>query len=277
MSLKSLLLLSLLVISTLAGPSLHYPWLSNIVGIHMQSSSDGHPFNSVTHFAYNVSKINEVVDHLKEFHTTGFRFTTEELATHPEANAVVEFLREPLQGLMALGSSIDLTDCTDITDLLETCAVWSISTDTTLATARRFLQAINARVHRCVDALDKVKKQQHHLRQLRQRLVDGGMGYVIRALPLSDSTSKYEASIHDFSARVSSFQASALTASRKLRKWNNEKVEIDVPLANIHKSFVGVSQDVATAVAKCDVEFAEGLPVLLRDCQDERSRVYRLG
>lgn len=266
MSLKSLLSFSVSAIFT--GLSLDYFWPSNIV--------IDHTFYITTDLAYNISKNNEVVDYLKEFHATEFRFTTEELATHPEVNAVVEFLREPLQAVIALGSNIDLYDCTAIADLLESCAVWSISANTTPSTARPFLHAINARVHRCVDALDKVKKQQHFLEQLTQRLLDSDMGFVIQTLPPPDYTSKHEAPAHDFSSRVSSFQASAFTTSRKLWKWNVEKAAIDEPLANIQKSFIRASQSISAAVAKCDVGFAEELPVLLRDCQEERSRLRDL-
>ncbi|KAM0706025.1 hypothetical protein Q7P35_007385 [Cladosporium inversicolor] len=150
MSLKSLLLLSLLAISTLAGPSLHYLWPGNLVSIHMQSSSDGHPFDSFPQLTYNVRKANELVVFLEEFQTTEFRFTIEDLATHPEVNAVVNFLRGPLQVVIALGSNtnIDLDDCTAITHLLETCAVWSIPATGTPAAARPYLHTINAREHR---------------------------------------------------------------------------------------------------------------------------------
>jgi hypothetical protein len=273
MLLKSLLPLSLLVVSTLAGPSLHYLWPSNVFSIQMQSSSHSHPFDSVTSLTYNVGNSNEVVELLEEFHTTKFAFTIEELDTHPEVNAVVSFLREPLQAVTALGSNINLEDCTAITDLLETCAVWSISANTTTAIARPFLQAINARVDSCVEALDKLKLQNTFLEQLTQNLVDDHMAFVIGTLPLLESASTYEAPTNDFSARVSSFQRSTFTTSRILKVWNDEKDAVDEPLAIIHKSFLRVNESLATVVARCDVGFAEELPVLLRDCQDEHERL----
>jgi hypothetical protein len=272
MLLKSLLLLSLLAISTLAGPSLHYTWPSNIFSIQIESSSHSHPFDSVTSLTYSVGNSNKVVELLEEFHTTKFNFTIEELDTHPEVNAVVDFLREPLQAVTALGSNIDLNDCTAIIHLLETCAVWSISATTAPATARPYLHAINARVYRCVEALDQVKKQQHFLEQLTQRLVDGDMGFVIGTLPLPDLASQHEAPEDDFLARVASFHTSAFGISFKLKKWNDEKVAIDEPLSNIHKFFVATGKNLAAVVARCDVGFAEDLLVLLKDCQDERSR-----
>lgn len=252
MLLKSLLPLSLLVVSTLAGPSLQYLWPSNVFSIQMQSSSHSHPFDSITSLTYNVRNSNEVVELLEEFHTTKFAFTIEELDTHPEVNAVVSFLREPLQAVTALGSDINLKDCTAITNLLETCAVWSLSATATPAAARSYLDAIDARVHRCVEALDKVKKQQHFLEQLTRRLVDGDMGFVIGTLP--------------------PFHRSAFRISFNLKKWSDERVAIDEPLANIHKFFVATCENLAAVVARCDVGFAEDLLVLLKDCQDERSR-----
>lgn len=276
MLLKSLLPLSLLVVSTLAGPSLQYLWPSNVFSIQMQSSSHSHPFDSITSLTYNVRNSNEVVELLEEFHTTKFAFTIEELDTHPEVNVVVSFLREPLQAVTALGSDIKLKDCTAITNLLETCAVWSLSATTAPETARPYLHAINTRVHRCVETLDKVKKQQHFLEQLTQRLVDGDMGFVIGTLPLPDSASQHEAPEDDFLVRVASFHKSAFAISFKLKNWNDEKVAIDEPLANIHKFFVGTGESLAAVVAKCDVGLAEELLVLLKDCQDERERLRRL-
>jgi hypothetical protein len=276
MLLKSLLPLLLLAISTLAGPSLHYLWPSNIFRVSMESPPDDYPLYSATRLTENVRQINEVVDSIREFHTTEFRFTTEELATYPEVNAVVEFLRIPLQAVIALGSDIDLYNCTAITDLLETCAVWSISANTTAATARSFLHATNARVDSCIEALGKLKQQNAFLEQLTQNLVDDHIGFVIGTLPLLETASTYEAPTHDFSARVSSFQRSTFTTSRILKVWNDEKDAVDEPLAIVHKSFLRVNESLATVVARCDDGFAEELPMLLRDCQDEHERLHDL-
>jgi hypothetical protein len=71
---------------------------------------------------------------------------------------------------------------------------------------------------------------------------------------------------------VASFHTSAFGISFKLKKWNDEKVAIDEPLSNIHKFFVATGKNLAAVVARCDVGFAEDLLVLLKDCQDERSR-----
>lgn len=271
MSLKNLLPLSLLAI--FAGLSLYYFSASNVSRVSVRLLPDGRPFYSIHGLAYNIRKTNEVADDIKKFHDDKFRFTTEELATHPEAKAVVEFLLEPLQEVIALGSDIDLHDCTATAHLLETCAVWSISANTAPATARPFLYATNARVHRCVEALDKIKQQHAFLEHLTQRLVDGDKGFVIANLPLPESASNQEALEQDFSARLSSFQNSAITTSWQLRDWNTckEKSGVEESLASIRKSFADTSENIAAAAGRCDVGLAEELPVLLKACSDERS------
>jgi hypothetical protein len=122
--------------------------------------------------------MRQIVSEAKEFasYFVDWNFTTEESAVYPQVKAVVEFLREPLQTVITLESSIEPSECSCVTRFFETCAVWSISADIDPAPARPLLHTINARVHRCVEMLDKVAQQHNLLEQLRQKLVDSDNG-----------------------------------------------------------------------------------------------------
>ena len=180
-------LLSILLLAMVAGMSLPYISASSTVHAFTKCPARSPLFYTYSYLKYNSSATKEVVSEIEKFHARHFvdrRFTTEELAMHPEAKAVVEFLREPLQAVVALDSNTGLSNCEVITRPLETCAVWSISANIDPATARPFLHAINARVRQCVETLDKVIQQHNLLEQLMQRFTDGDKEYVRETLPL---------------------------------------------------------------------------------------------
>lgn len=225
---------------------------------------------------YNASATKQIVIQIEKFHARHFvdrRFTTEELAMHPEAKAAIEYLREPLQAVVALDSNTGLSDCKVITRPLETCAVWSISANIDPATARPFLHAINARVRRCVETLDKVMQQHSLLEQLMQRLTDGDKENVREILPLLFE-SEHEAPAQDFISRAFSLRNSAYILSWRLEEWkvkSSAVVESHSSNTRIRKFLAGKREKLATVAARDDVGFAQDLSVLLRNCREGHS------
>ena len=173
---------------------------------------------------------------------------------------------------MALDSDIDISDYMDIIRSFETCAVWSISANTDPWTSRSFLHAIKARVHRCVEALDKATQQHTLVEQLMQRFVDGDIGLILETLPLLDSASEEEAKLYDFARRVSFFRSGVWVATWQLEQWNNKSSVAFETLASTREFLVGNSESLAAVAARCDGDVAEVLSMLLGNCREERSR-----
>lgn len=273
MSLQKLLSFSLLAI--IAGLSLRYSSASNMIHNLTRSPPTSPLSYAYDYFRYNASATKEIVSEIEKFHTDHFvdsRFTTENLALYPEGKAVVEFLRESLQPVVTLNSDIEFFDCGDTIESLETCAVWSISADINLATARTFLHSINDRVHRCVKTLDKVIQHHKLLEQLMHRLVDY-QGFVIDPLPL-DFDSEHEVPSRDVSSRPFSLRLSTFLVSRRLREWKDKNAAAVESLARVREFLVGNSEELATVVARYDVVFAKDLSVLLRNCRKEHPSLW---
>jgi hypothetical protein len=276
MSLKKSLSFWLLAIA--AGLSLQYFSAGNAIHALTRPPSKSPLFYTHSHLMYNASATKEIVSKVEEFHAEYFvddHFTTEELAMYSEAKAVIEFLHEPLQAILALDSNTKLLECRAITRSLETCAVWSISANTDPTTARPYLCAINNRVHRCIEALDNVMEQHNLLEQLAERLIDGDNGFVMEAPPLQDFALTHGAPVRGFSSRAFSFRLSAIVLSYRLEDWkHNNSADVE-SLASIREFLVGKSESLAAAVAGYDVRFAKGLPLLLENCHDECQRLLR--
>jgi hypothetical protein len=274
MSPKKLFSFSLLAM--FAGLSLHYCSANNIINTLVQSQPDGPFYAETVHYLkYHVREMDEIVSVVTMFHARNFvdnRFTTEELATRPEVKAVVELLHEPLQALVALNSSIDLSDCKAITDSFETCTVWSTSANTNPTTARPFLRAIHARLDRCVKVLDTAAQQYNFLKQFMQRLVDCGSGSLLESQPrpeLSPGVPKHERSL---SWRLYSFPSELYMALKTLERWDGG-YSLDVgSLASIRKFLVGNGENLAAVAARHDGSFTQELSALLKGCREGRLR-----
>ena len=273
MSLKRLLLSLLLAI--FAWRSLQYISASNTDHNLTRLPSKDLRFYSHRYFDYNDSATKEIVGEIEKFHTRHFvdsHFTTEELASSPEAKAVIESLRELLQAVVTFNYNIELSECGYIIRYLETCAVWSIAANTDPATARPFLHTINARARRCAETLDKVIQQHNLLEQLMQRLTDGAEEVVIESLPVLFN-SEHEAPAQDFFflLRALAFQTSAYILSWRLEEWKVKSSAVVGSLSSICEFLAGKCEKLATVAARDDVGFAQDLSVLLRNCREGHS------
>lgn len=254
--------------------SLSYISASSTVHAYTKCPARSPLFSTYSYLEYNYSSATkEVVSEIEKFHARHFvdrGFTTEELAMHPEAKAVIGYLREPLQAVVALDSNTGLSDCKIITRPLGTCAIWSISANIDLATARPFLHAINARVRRCVETLDKVIQQHNLLEQLMQGLTDGDKEYVREILPLLFEL-EHEAPAQEFISRAFSLRTSAYILIWRLEKWKVSSSAVVGFLSSIREFLAGKREKLATVAARDDVGFAQDLSVLLRNCREGHS------
>lgn len=266
-------LLSLSLLAIVAILSLPCISASNTVHINTERPPNSPLFYNYRHFGYNASATNEIVSEIETFHAKHFvdsRFTTEELAMYPEAKAVVEFLRAPLEAAIALGSNIELSNCEAVTRSLETCAVWSISANIDPATARPFLHAINGRVHRCVETLDKVMQQHNLLKQLMQRLANY-RGFSVQSLSLLSSQSNHVAAARHFSRHAYSIRLWGPILHRRLETWNGKDSAAIESFPSIRELLAGKSEKLANVAARDDDGSAQELSVLLKDCREELS------